>query len=90
AACEAREPTACLLLGRIERDTDLSGERAEHLTRAREHFTRACALDLASACTHLGQLYRDGVGVEIDLDDAQRQFTRACELGDALGCHQLQ
>lgn len=38
----------------------------------------------------LAQLYRDGTGVERDLDTAQKLFNKACNLGNSESCRQLE
>ena len=41
----------------------------------------ACGQDGASACFHIGLLYREGRGVEIDLREAKVWFEKAADLG---------
>lgn len=52
-----------------------------HLEKAVEHYRAAAEAGLAEACYKLGDMLRDGLGCEIDLDEAYQWFTKAYELG---------
>jgi len=62
-----------------------------HYTKAREYFSQVLALDTeipsdtrTSALHHLGQMYRDGLGVVIDYAQAARYFRQVLEENDGI------
>jgi TonB family protein len=50
---------------------------------------KACSNGEATACALLGSMYRDGVGVERDVDRAAVLYEKACHGGSATGCRWL-
>jgi hypothetical protein len=49
-------------------------------------LNEACAAQVASACTLVGYLYLNGLGVTKDAPSALTYATKGCELGDDDGC----
>lgn len=79
-ACKAGDPAACTTLGAIYRDR---GD-AKALERAAEVLTRACRLNSAEGCAHLGVLNE---GYERhDARPVLDAYRRSCELGYPKGC----
>ena len=51
-----------------------------------ETHKKSCDQGAANACIQLGVIYADGSGVERDNQKALALFSKACEMGDAVGC----
>ncbi|MFZ1085144.1 MAG: protein kinase [Terracidiphilus sp.] len=49
-------------------------------------FKQTCAAGNAEGCVWLGALYRSGLGVKRDSENALRLFLKACTLGSKRGC----
>jgi len=78
-ACKFGEEKACDALGE-------NYFKDGHYGAAKPYFEVSCARGIASACTGLGTIYRDGHDVRQD-DVASRQYyVKACELGDKDAC----
>jgi uncharacterized protein len=52
-------------------------------------FERACSGGFAEGCSNQGTLYERGLGVPVNVGDAQRAYSQACRRGSALGCSNL-
>jgi TPR repeat protein len=48
--------------------------------------SRACAKNAAASCWEMDQIYRYGMGVDLDLIKAQQALDKACSLGWDMGC----
>lgn len=82
------EPLACVVVGWAA-TLDEHGVLVPDAPRAAEGaraFEAACDKSYAPGCTHLGELYLHGIGVERDLDRARRLLAEGCEAEDWYGC----
>ncbi len=59
--------------------------RVDH-AKARAFYEKSCKLDDGVGCFNLGNVFRLGEGVPIDLRRALAEFERACDLDTATGC----
>ena len=57
---------------------------------AQQLLQKSCDINMGSDCGLLAQLYRDGVGIERDLDVALKLYDKACNLGNNESCRQLE
>src|SRR5204862_127486 len=57
--------------------------------KARQMYEKACKLKHGLGCFNLGNVYRLGVGVPMDLKLALASFTKSCDLNEAKGCTEL-
>jgi TPR repeat protein len=57
--------------------------------KARAFYDRACKLDNGLGCFNLGNVYRLGEGVKVDLKLAFDSFKKSCDLDQAKGCTEL-
>lgn len=74
-AAEHGHPGACLMLGESLLHNDP--------IRAVENLRNAADCNLPRALELLGQCYASGTGIEKDLVEAERRFSKAAELGDS-------
>lgn len=89
-SCAAGHEFSCLRLAQLL----VRGRAAEpgpDLERAVGLYRRLCdsapsSIDRRLACHNLGQLYRRGIGVPVDLGEAARYAERACALGYQPDC----
>ena len=51
---------------------------------------KACRNNTASACFELGELYREGTGVERNITEAKEYYRKACSGGFDMGCLELE
>jgi len=59
---------------------------AQEALDQRPKLEQWCEEGRREPCFELGEMYRDGVGVDQDEAEARRRFARACTLGDPRGC----
>ncbi|MCC6526280.1 MAG: hypothetical protein IT373_26775 [Polyangiaceae bacterium] len=78
--CTFGDGKSCLEAALLHRARSEGGDEPRYL----DFLNRACAHDLAVACTTLGFELGEHGGIE----RALRSFERACELGDQVGCKQ--
>lgn len=78
-ACSGGATKECLLDGFSAHS--LSLEEAVRI------FTIGCEGEISDACTNLGVLYEDGVGVQRDRVLAMFLYKRGCDGGDSRGCN---
>jgi hypothetical protein len=84
AECVRGPAASCLASGSIlERSRTLPRDPA----RARIAYERGCSYGVGAACTRAARRLRDGV---YDAAKLYASFRRACELGDAEGCVELE
>ena len=74
---------ACVLAGLMHRRGE--GTPKDH-GRAAKLFEGACDQHSASGCYHLGEAYRDGLGVQASASLALGFFERACQAGRNQAC----
>jgi hypothetical protein len=91
AACSARcdrgEASACFGLGGQLRAELRPGKPSDTGERASGAFQKACDGGAAGACTALGEMRFQGLGVAKDAAAALALFQQACEKGDDAGCN---
>jgi len=78
--CEKGNAAACNIAGRARQD-------AEDYESARELFRLGC--EGAAACGSYGYLYKEGIGVEVDPEEALKWFDRGCTGDDSRSCNLL-
>ena len=85
------EPLACVVQGwSLSRVGSALSPAAADPAAAATLFARACKKDLyAPACTSLGELYLEGVGVEASAASAEALLREGCEAKDWWGCYRL-
>ena len=54
-----------------------------------QNVMHACDNNISSACFELGELYREGFGVDANLSKAKQYYRKACDLGFDEGCKTL-
>ena len=85
-ACNQEIGEGCLVLGNVWK-FDKSGKG--HHARAIDYLEMGCELGSRGACNNLGDSYRKGLGVEVNLIHAKRYFTIACKKKLKLACSNL-
>ncbi|MFT4976298.1 MAG: TPR repeat protein [Myxococcota bacterium] len=85
------EPLACVVrawaLSRVDGTISPASSAPEE---AAALLVKSCKEELfAPACTSLGELYLEGVGVPQDVTEAHAFITEGCEADDWWGCYQL-
>ena len=83
AACNAGNANACLHAGWAY------SYREKDPARALISYTKACDGGNAEGCVDLGDMYKDGEGVEKDHPRAATLFTRGCDGGNNRSCMDL-
>lgn len=80
--CRARVATACA-------DASLEALESEPPSgpAAYRWSVRGCELGDALSCNNLGVCYQRGAGVAKSTEHARREYRKACELGNGLGCY---
>ena len=78
-ACKFGEEKACDVLGE-------NYVKDGHYGAARPYFEASCERGIASACTGLGTIYRDGHDVRQDDVASRKYYEKACDLGDKDAC----
>lgn len=87
--CAADKGEACTNLAIFLRDRVLKSDDPTGADRVKL-LEKGCKLDYASACTELGLMTERGEGgLAVDLPAALARYVKACDLGSAVGCHNL-
>ena len=63
---------------------------SEGISLQLQHVYKACENNIATACFELGELYREGIGVESDSSKAIEYYNKACDGGFDTGCSELE
>ena len=63
---------------------------SEGISLAIQHVHKSCDNNMATACFELGELYREGAGVDRNLSKAENYYSKACDGGFDKGCFQLE
>lgn len=85
-SCNRDIGEGCFVLGNVWKfDKSTEG----HHEQAVYYLARACELGSKGACNNLGDSYRKGLGVKVNLLRAKRYFTIACNKKMQLGCKNL-
>jgi TPR repeat protein len=102
-ACNGGHASGCLKAGFMY-ELGLESPVSQDYARAITLFTKACGgqkignvdqyygnpdADIAEGCNQLGNVYRYGHGVPIDMAQAAAFYRKACNLGDSGGCDSL-
>ena len=56
---------------------------------ATQLYTKSCDDGYGLGCDNLGEMYRDGVGVQRDTSEALTLFQKGCNLGEPSACDDL-
>jgi hypothetical protein len=83
-ACKGKMSLACTNLGISHLSAGTKG-----LRKAALRFEEGCTRGDPGGCNHVGQMYRDGHGVERDAARSVKFFERACEGRYSWGCFNL-
>jgi len=98
SACHAGEPNACDLIGTllsvpgVQKASERAGASdsiVPELVESVEWVRKAChspVKAVGSACASLGDAYRFGIGIPINVDSAFTMYDRGCHLGEATAC----
>lgn len=78
-ACKFGEERACDTLGE-------NYFKDKHYGAARPYLEASCQRGIASACTGLGTIYRDGHDVRQNDVTSREYYEKACDLGDKNAC----
>ena len=62
----------------------------ERISKQMQAVYNACDNNIATACFELGELYREGVGVDSDLSIAKAYYIKACDGGFDQACFKLE
>ena len=93
ATCEERckkdDAKGCLGLGGVLRAGLKPGVATADGQTAADAFGKACDKGEGAACTALGEMKFQGLGVAKDAKGAQPVLEKACELGDFAGCNDV-
>ncbi len=81
-ACAGGRPPACFNVG-VVNEKQLTPPKPKV---AAEFYEKACDAKYFKACTNLGSLYLQGVGVAKNPTKARRLYKRACDGGDEVAC----
>ncbi|MBK7579552.1 MAG: sel1 repeat family protein [Myxococcales bacterium] len=85
--CEENSGYACVQLGKI-----LAGGmygQPRDAVKAYENYDKACNLFEGEGCFLIGQLYRNGEGVQRDDTRAHSYFERGCRTGNPRACYHV-
>ena len=88
-ACAGQEASACAFLGLIYVEGLGVPYNAGSQHYGARFYRKACELGHGGGCWHLGLLQRSGTGLQRDAAAARSSFTRACKLGETIGCDEL-
>jgi TPR repeat protein len=93
-ACEGGVALACSNLGvltaeGVHRPEPRAEELGDAATRTVQRFRTACEAGAPEGCLDLGAVLAAGRLVARDVAGATRALRRACDAGQALGCHRL-
>lgn len=88
-ACAGQEASACAFLGLIYVEGLGVPYNAGSQHYGARFYRKACELGHGGGCWHLGLLQRSGTGLQRDAAAARGSFTRACKLGETIGCDEL-
>jgi uncharacterized protein len=87
--CKKGEPLSCVVFGWS--NGYLNGApsaEAKNPSKAVDNFRFACKKKAyAPACSHLGDMYAAGVGVEQDYKEAMSFYSQGCKAKDPYGCY---
>jgi hypothetical protein len=89
ARCDANDPKGCLGLGGALRAKLGVGKPSPDGDAAEEAFRRACDGGEASACTALGEMMFQGLGIARDPKGSLSRFEKACRGSDFAGCNDM-
>jgi uncharacterized protein len=87
-ACTLGDAPSCNDLGSDWADGK-RGATSRDYGKAKRYYGKACHLKDGLGCFNLGNVYRLGEGVKVDLKLAIQHFARSCELDAAKGCTEL-
>jgi uncharacterized protein len=79
--CDKGDIESCASLG-----LRLLNDPGPRSLRAPDYLRKACDADHAAACNNLGFAYDHRIGALSDSSKAFELFSRACDLGSAMGC----
>lgn len=85
--CDAGNAAACYSIG-LAYDNGTEGFSVNRKLAA-GYYEKACAHDIAGACTNLGLLYRNGEGVTRDASRAAALYKKACDANEPSACSNL-
>src|SRR5262249_3352357 len=85
--CDKGDAKGCLGLGGHLRAELKAGKASEAGEKTAAAFQKACDGGQAAACTALGEMRYQGLGVAKDAGAALSLFQKGCEGGDAPGCN---
>ncbi|PAF44507.1 tetratricopeptide repeat protein [Helicobacter sp. 11S02596-1] len=78
-SCAGGNPTGCYNLGVIDRDK-------KDYKQALKKFEDSCEKAFGQACYSVGVMIKNAEGVEQDLDESVKMFSKACDLNNVYGC----
>jgi len=87
--CDKGEAKGCLGLGGLLRSELAAGQSSPKGERAAGAFGKACDGGEPSACTALGEMYYQGLGIPRKASSAPALFEKACDAGNDAGCNDL-
>jgi TPR repeat protein len=85
--CDAGDAALCYSIG-LAYDNGTDGFSVNRKLAA-GYYEKACARDIAGACTNLGLLYRNGRGVTKDVSRAAALYKKACDANEPSACSNL-
>ncbi len=89
ARCDKNDAKGCLGLGGALRSKLVVGRPAPDGEQARDAFQKACDGGEPTACTALGEMKFQGLGVAKDAKGSLGHFDEACDGGDPAGCNDM-
>lgn len=87
--CDASDAKGCLGLGGALRAKLAVGKPSPDGERARDAFQKACDGGEPTACTALGEMEFQGIGIAKDGKGSLPHFDKACDAGDPAGCNDM-
>lgn len=87
-----RDPLGCVVLGWVKTrdETGRLGSKGKDPAGGARAFEQGCKEKAyAPACTELGHLYQEGIGVGVDLERSRKLLAEGCTAKDPWGCYLL-
>ena len=77
--------TSMLLLGKLYSEDEDENRNQTNYTKALEVFKKASELGLPQAYSEIGEIYKDGLGVKADLNEAKKMYLKGAQNNNVLG-----
>lgn len=87
--CDKSDAKGCLGLGGSLRAKLVVGKPSPEGEKARDAFQKACDGGEPTACTALGEMKFQGLGIAKDPKSSYDHFEKACSGGDMAGCNDM-